>query len=170
LGDLHSPLRSVHTRIHKFRGNTRRRHKHSVRGDQTAPTQLKICLYALEHRELSRQRPLLRCRTGSPSDAGCAGQAQSAYESRGNRIRQRALGAQWLFFRQIVTILTRTIFPLLYRNLMDVCQIWCEERGRAWRPSQRRLRDAGAERRQGRLGKASEAGLARLLLGAPEAT
>lgn len=52
---------------------------------------------------------------------------------------------------------------MLYRNLMDVCQIWCEEREGRLLPSQIGLRDAGAERRQGWLGKALGAGPGKVL-------
>jgi len=59
-------------------------------------------LRALEHREPSRQLPLLRDWTGGPSDTGCAVQAQSACESRGNRIRESALGAEVFFLARSV--------------------------------------------------------------------
>lgn len=62
----------------------------------------------------------------APLSQGCAGRAQSAYESRGNRIRQDALEGRRHFLGRIRANMKRLSFALLYRNLMAACQIWCE--------------------------------------------
>jgi hypothetical protein len=72
-------------------------------------------------------RPLGDPEPASPH-LGFAGRAQSAHESRGNRIRETALGARCLFLDPISPNIDRLIFALLYRNLMAACQIWCERR------------------------------------------
>lgn len=73
-----------------------------------------------------RLRPMASSEAVRTAAKGSAGRDQCAYESRGNRVRLTYLVGFSHFSASMERISVGLIFALLYRNLMAICQIWCE--------------------------------------------